>query len=201
MIHFCNLCNTRGVIYPNMQESNLIEQVKKGNTHAFRYIVADQQKLVAHIVGRIVVDRDEIQDVCQEVFIKVYQRINEFRGESRFSTWIASIAYHQCLNHLRKKRRLKEVNFDDDKSVDYLKTDATPDRIFENNETKKMLKSVVESLPLAYRTVITLFYLEEFSYAEIEQITGMPEGTIKSNLFRARAILKEKLMNSSLNRR
>jgi len=183
-----------------MQESNLIDQVKKGNTNAFRYIVANQQKLVFHIVGRIVVDRDEIQDVCQEVFIKVYQRINEFRGESRFSTWIASIAYHQCLNHLRKKRRLNEVNFEEDASFDWLKTDESPDRIFENNETKKVLKAVVENLPLAYRTVITLFYLEEFSYAEIEQITGMPEGTIKSNLFRARAILKEKLMNSSLNR-
>ena len=183
-----------------MQESNLIEQVKRGNTNAFRFIVANHQKLVAHIVGRIVLDRDEIQDVCQEVFIKVYQRINEFRGESRFSTWIASIAYHQCLNHLRKKRRLNEVNFDEDKSVDNLKTETDPDRIFENNETKRVLKSVVESLPLAYRTVITLFYLEEFSYVEIEQITGMPEGSIKSNLFRARAILKEKLMNSSLNR-
>jgi RNA polymerase sigma factor (sigma-70 family) len=182
-----------------MQESNLIDQVKKGNTNAFRYIVANQQKLVAHIVGRIIRDRDEIQDVCQEVFIKVFQRINEFRGESRFSTWIASIAYHQCLNHLRKKRRLNEVNFEEDGSVGNLKSETTPDRIFENNETKRVLKTVVESLPLAYRTVITLYYLEEFSYTEIEQITGMAESSIKSNLYRARAILKEKLMNSSLN--
>ena len=181
-----------------MQESNLIDQVKKGNTNAFRYIVANHQKLVAHIVGRIVLDRDEIQDVCQEVFIRVFQRIDEFRGESRFSTWIASIAYHQSINHLRKKRRLNEVNFEEDVSVDHFKSETTPDRIFENNETKRLLKLVIESLPLAYRTVITLFYLEEFSYAEIEQITGMAEGTIKSNLFRARAVLKEKLMNSSL---
>ena len=91
--------------------------------------------------------------------------------------------------------------FEDDVSVDYLKTETTPEKIFENNETKRVLKVVVESLPLAYRTVITLFYLEEFSCAEIEQITGMAEGSVKSNLFRARAILKEKLMNSSLNRR
>jgi len=183
-----------------MQETNLIDQVKRGNTHAFRYIVANNQKLVAHIVGRIVLDRDEIQDVCQEVFIKVYQRINEFRGESRFSTWIASIAYHQCLNHLRKKRRLNETNIDD-LPIEHFQNEASPDIIFDNNETKRLLKQIVESLPLSYRTVITLFYLEEFSYAEIEQITGMPEGTIKSNLFRAKAILKEKLSNTSLNSR
>lgn len=181
-----------------MQESNLIDQVKRGNTHAFRFIVANQQKLVVHIVGRIVLDKDEIQDICQEVFIKVFQKIKEFRGESRFSTWIASIAYHQCMNHLRKKRRLNECAYDDDASIEYLKTELTPDHIFENNETKRLLKLLVESLPLAYRTVITLFYLEEFSYAEIEQITGMPESSIKSNLFRARAILKEKLINTSL---
>ena len=181
-----------------MQESNLIDQVKRGNTHAFRYIVANHQKLVVHIVGRIVLEKDEIQDVCQEIFIKVYQRINEFRGESRFSTWIASIAYHQCLNHLRKKRRLNECAYEDDASIENLKAELTPERIFESNETKRLLKVVIESLPLAYRTVITLFYLEEFSYAEIEQITGMAEGTIKSNLFRARAILKEKLTNTSI---
>ena len=201
MIPFCNLCSCRGVLHQNMQESNLVDQVKKGNTNAFRFIVANHQKLVAHIVGRIVVDQDEIQDVCQEVFIKVYQQINEFRGESRFSTWIASIAYHQCLNHLRKKRRLNEITYDEDASVNYLKADTTTEQIIENNETKRLLKQVVESLPLAYRTVITLFYLDEFSYTEIEQITGMPEGTVKSNLFRARAILKEKLMNTSLNTR
>jgi RNA polymerase sigma factor (sigma-70 family) len=182
-----------------MQESNLIDQVKKGNTNAFRFIVANHQKLVVHIVGRIVVDRDEIQDVCQEVFIKVFQQINAFRGESRFSTWIASIAYHQCINHLRKKKRLNEVNFEEEAMVHSMKTEMTPERIFENKETQSVLKSTIESLPLAYRTVITLFYLEEFSHTEIEQITGMPESSIKSNLFRARAILKEKLINTSLN--
>ena len=199
MFHFCNLCSYKGVLLKNMQESNLVDQVKKGNTNAFRFIVATHQKLVVHIVGRIFLDHDEIQDICQEVFIKVYQRINEFRGESRFSTWIASIAYHQCLNHLRKKRRLNEIAYEEDSTVNNLITDTSTEQIVENNETKRLLKQVVESLPLAYRTVITLFYLEEFSHAEIEQITGMPEGTVKSNLFRARAILKEKLMNTSLN--
>lgn len=181
-----------------MQENYFIEQVKRGNTHAFKYIVANHQKLVVHIVGRIVLERDEIEDVCQEVFIKVYQKIAEFKGESRFSTWIASIAYHQSLNYLRKKRRLNETSFDEDTSILNIPTVFTPEEIFANNEMKRTVKLIVESLPLAYRTVITLFYLEEFSYPEIIQITGMAEGTIKSHLFRARNLLKEKLMNSVL---
>ena|ERR1035437_825169 len=181
-----------------MQENYFIEQVKRGNTHAFKYIVANHQKLVVHIVGRIVLERDEIEDVCQEVFIKVFQKIAEFKGESRFSTWIASIAYHQSLNYLRKKKRLNETSFDEDTSILNIATAFTPEEIFANNEMKRTVKLIVESLPLAYRTVITLFYLEEFSYPEIVQITGMAEGTIKSHLFRARNLLKEKLMNSVL---
>ncbi|NWJ49225.1 MAG: sigma-70 family RNA polymerase sigma factor [Bacteroidetes bacterium] len=181
-----------------MQENYFIEQVKKGNTHAFKFIVANHQKLVVHIVGRIVLEHDEIEDVCQEVFIKVFQKITEFKGESRFSTWIASIAYHQSLNYLRKKRRLNETSFDEDVSILKIATAVTPEEIFANNETKRIVKQIIESLPLTYRTVVTLFYLEEFSYTEIVQITGMTEGTIKSHLFRARNLLKEKLMNSVL---
>jgi RNA polymerase sigma-70 factor (ECF subfamily) len=181
-----------------MQENYFIEQVKKGNTHAFKFIVANHQKLVVHIVGRIVLEHDEIEDVCQEVFIKVYQKIAEYKGESRFSTWIASIAYHQSLNYLRKKRRLNETSFDDEASILNITTTFTPEQIFENREMKRYVKSLVESLPLAYRTVITLFYLEEFSYTEIVQITGIAEGTIKSHLFRARNLLKEKMINSAL---
>lgn len=181
-----------------MQENYFIEQVKKGNTHAFKFIVANHQKLVVHIVGRIVLEHDEIEDVCQEVFIKVFQKITEFKGESRFSTWIASIAYHQSLNYLRKKRRLNETSFDEDVSILKIATAVTPEEIFANNETKRIVKQIIESLPLTYRTVVTLFYLEEFSYTEIVQITGMAEGTIKSHLFRARNLLKEKLMNSVL---
>lgn len=181
-----------------MQENYLIEQVKKGNTHAFRYIVANHQKLVVHIVSRIILDHDEIEDVCQEVFIKVYQKMDEFKGDSRFSTWVASIAYHHSLNCLRKKKRLNETPFDENTSLLDVKTAFTPEQIFENNELKRNLKLMVERLPLAYRTVITLFYLEEFSYTEIVQITGMAESTIKSHLFRARNLLKEKLRNSVL---
>jgi RNA polymerase sigma factor (sigma-70 family) len=182
-----------------MQENYFIEQVKKGNTHAFRYIVANHQKLVVHIVGRIILDYDEVEDICQEVFIKVYQKIGEFKGDSRFSTWIASIAYHHSLNCLRKRKRLNETPFDDNiSSLLDIKTDFTPEQIFENNELKRNVRLMIENLPLAYRTVITLFYLEEFSYTEIVQITGMSEGTIKSHLFRARSLLKEKLMNSVL---
>ncbi len=184
-----------------MQENYLIEQVRKGNTHAFRYIVANHQKLVIHIVGRIILEHDEIEDVCQEIFIKVYQKIAEYRGESKFSTWIAAIAYHYSLNYLRKKKRLNEILLDDDTSLLNVAIPHTPEQIFEKNEMKQSVKLLVERLPLAYRTVITLFYLEEFSYTEIVQITGMTEGTIKSHLFRARNLLKEKLINSTLKER
>jgi RNA polymerase sigma-70 factor (ECF subfamily) len=177
-----------------MNDAELVEQILNGNNNAFRYLVANYQRLVLHVVGRIVWRQDEVEDICQEVFIKVFRKMKRFRGESRLSTWIATIAYNTSISHVRKLARRGEQLYEDNPAVIALERDESLNqKVVEKEEAKKILMEMIELLPVNYRTVLTLFHLEEFSYKEIEEITGMPEGTIKSYLSRARKLLKEKL--------
>ena len=176
-----------------MTDAELVQQILNGNSNAFRFLVAKHQRLVLHVVGRIVQRQEDIEDICQEVFMKVYSKIGKFRGEAKLSTWIARIAYNTSISHLRKEDR-EELSYDERPALVAGETDdSTHHQPLETAEVKKYLMLKIEELPVQYRTVLTLFHLEEFSYREIEEITGMPEGTIKSYLSRARKILKEKL--------
>jgi RNA polymerase sigma factor (sigma-70 family) len=175
----------------SMNDSELTRQIINGNMNAFTFLVNKYQKLVVHITGRLIQRHDELEDVCQEVFLKVYQNLGKYRGECKLSTWIATIAYNTSINYLRKYKKGDEVNPDDSAALRNL-TEYRPDD-FEKDDLHRYIRDQIELLPVQYRTVLTLFHLEEFSYQEIEQITGMPEGTIKSYLFRAKALLKEKL--------
>ncbi|NOY95398.1 MAG: RNA polymerase sigma factor [Chlorobi bacterium] len=177
-----------------MKDAELVQQVLNGNSNAFRFLVSNHQRLVIHIVGRIVQQQEEIEDICQEVFMKVFQKLKKFRGDSKLSTWIATIAYNTSISHLRKNNRYEEASYDEFPGLMSGKTAglSTSGKV-EKEEATKYLMQLIEQLPVHYRTVLTLFHLDEFSYAEIEQITKMPEGTIKSYLSRARKLLKEKV--------
>ena len=175
----------------HMNDLELISQILNGNMNAFTFLVNRYQKLVVHITGRLIQRNDELEDICQEVFLKVYQNLGKYRNECKLSTWIATIAYNTSINYLRKYKKGDEVYPDDSAALRNL-TDYKSDD-FERTDLHRYIRDQIELLPVQYRTVLTLFHLEEFSYQEIEQITGMPEGTIKSYLFRAKALLREKL--------
>lgn len=177
-----------------MNDAELVEQVLNGNNNAFRFLVSKHERLVVHIVGRVVQQHADAEDICQEVFIKVFRKLKRFRGESKLSTWIATIAYNTSISHIRTKKRWGENSLDDEEmNLNWEKGNIYTPQILEKEEAKKYLLQLIELLPANYRTVLTLFHLEEFSYKEIEEITGMPEGTIKSYLSRARKLLKEKM--------
>ena len=135
---------------------------------------------------------DELEDVCQEVFLKVYQNLGKYRSECKLSTWIATIAYNTSINYLRKFKKGDTISSDELPFASNI-SDNNKAIDFERTDLHQYVRIQIDLLPVQYRTVLTLFHLEEFSYQEIEQITGMPEGTVKSYLFRAKALLKEKL--------
>lgn len=177
-----------------MNDAELVQQILNGNENAFRYLVAKHQRLVLHIVGRVVKRQEDVEDICQEVFLKVFRKIKKFRGDARLSTWIATIAYNTSITHIRNQERKQEMLVNEKTPLDKGKSDEWQvQSTVEKKEAKAILLQLIEKLPIQYRTVLTLFHLEEFSYKEIEEITGMPEGTIKSYLSRARKLLKDKL--------
>ena len=178
-----------------MDDVALVNALKSGNTNAFRFLVDKYRNLVWHMVLRMTNRQEDAEDLCQEIFIRVFKQIDKFRGESKLSTWIGSVAYNACVDHMRKSKR--EV-LSDASSLGSLSL-ATSDvslllNNIDRNTMKKLVHQIIEKMPLQYRTVITLFHLEEFSYREIEEITGMPEGTVKSYLSRGREIIRVKMM-------
>jgi len=176
-----------------MNDGELVQQILNGNSNTFRFLVAKHQRLVMHIVVRIVQRQEDVEDICQEVFIKVFSKLKYFRGDSKLSTWIARIAYTTSISYISRKWK-NEQSYDESPAlIANEKDNGANQKFIERDEAKNYLLGLIEQLPMQYRTVLTLFHLEEFSYKEIEEITKMPEGTIKSYLSRARKILKDKL--------
>lgn len=179
------------------QESKqLVASIIAGQTDQFQTLIERYQKLVAHIVFRMVSGEADREDICQEVFVKVYQNLGSFKFGSKLSTWIATIAYNTSLNYLEKK---KVPLYDDlgpeESGLDRLPSDGkAPDEVFESKDISEILRKEIQSLPAQYRTILALYHLEEMSYKEISSITRLPDGTVKSHLFRARKLLKERLM-------
>lgn len=175
-----------------MNDKELIAQIQGGNTNAFRFLVNQHRKLVWHMVLRMVRQQEDAEDICQEVFIRVYKSISKYRGESKLSTWVGAITYNTCLDHVRKKGKELVVHTDQIAELSATQPSPhTPSEVLQRDEVKAIVHGLVGQLPLHYRTVITLFYLEEFSLQEIGEITGMQEGTIKSYLHRGRNLIHD----------
>jgi RNA polymerase sigma factor (sigma-70 family) len=178
-----------------MDTKKLIERIQAGDSAAFQSLVEDYQRLVGHIVFRMVSIKEEREDICQDVFLKIYQNLSEFRSESKLSTWIARIAYNACLNHLEKRKLvpLEELSPTDQSVESILEKSKRPDEITGEKEMSILLEKEINRMPVTFRTILTLYHLDEMSYAQIADVMGLPEGTVKSYLFRARKLLKERL--------
>ena len=176
-----------------MDDKDLIHQTLAGNMNAFTFLVKKYQNLVANMVFRIVQQRDDVQDVCQEVFIKVHKHLAKFKGDSKLSTWIASIAYNTSVSYVQKHRKHISLDWENEGEAFSEINHNSPQLVYEKSEQKKLIRQKVDELPAHFRSIISLYHLEEFSYKEIEEITGMPEGTVKTHLYRARKMLKESL--------
>ena len=174
----------------------LVAAVLAGDRKAFKILIQQYQKLVSHIVFRMVPVSADREDICQEVFIKVYQHLSGFRFDSKLSTWIGRIAYNTSLNFLEKKRLplLDDLGDDDNEYIPADDAGEMPDEALENKELKAILNREIEKLPPVYQTVVMLFHLDHLSYEQIGQITQLPDGTVKSYLFRARRLLKDRLL-------
>ncbi|MGZ3777924.1 MAG: RNA polymerase sigma factor [Mucilaginibacter sp.] len=173
-------------------EKEVVTSVLNGDLRAFELLVKQYEKLVFYVIHRLVKDQQAAEDICQEVFIKVYNSLERFSFQSKLSTWVARIAYLTAINYVRKYNREKASDYPED-IENYHFTVDTPEQLLTKKDTANYVEQLILQLPEKYRTVLTLYHLNEFSGPEIEEITGMPEGTVKSYLFRARKLLKEKI--------
>lgn len=162
----------------------------RGDKHAFATIIHNTERLVTSIIFKMIHNAEDRKDIAQDVYLKVFRKLNSFRFESKLSTWIGHIAYTTCLDNLKKKKlslTLDNDNGDEEKFTDAL---IIQDERSLQRDLKQILQQGIEQLPPLYQTLITLYHTEELSYEEIMRITELPEGTVKNYLFRARKMLR-----------
>lgn len=186
-------------------DRSLIEQVLQGDQIAFKKVVKNTERLVAQMTFKMIANKEDRKDLVQEIYLKVFNNLANFKFQSKLSTWIAQITYNTCCKYLAKKKLVLYENiYSNDnedaleiisnKMVDISKNELES-RLF-SKETNRILQIEIEKLPPLYKMLITLYHNEELSYAEIAEITSLPNGTIKSYLFRARCILKNNIMRT-----
>ncbi len=179
------------------KDAVLVSAVLKGDHRAFYHLVQQHQRLVGHMVSRIVNRTEDCEDISQEVFLRVYQRLPTFRFQSKLSTWIATLAYRTALNYLKKEEKRTTEPLDHVREYALDVPDAAEQ--LDKKATHTFVHEQIAQLPVHYRTVLTLFHLEEMSLSEIQEITDMPLGTVKNYLFRARKLLKDRLQARFIN--
>lgn len=174
---------------------DLIEALKKGDPHAFDELMNRYQLKVSRIVGRYVRDQTEVLDVCQEVFIKAYRSLKKFRGDSSFYTWLYRIAINTSKNYLISQgRRLPDIDIAVPDMEYFMMRNApretgTPERLLMRDEIEHVVYDTIEHLPKDLKTAIMLREMEGMSYEEIAAIMNCPVGTVRSRIFRARAVI------------
>lgn len=179
----------------NPDDRQLVEKIVNGESRAFAVVIRDTERLVNQIVYRMISIPADRGDIAQDVYLKAFHKLKEFRFQCKLSTWIGQIAYNTCLKYLAKKRLLYLE--EPSAAADAAGQEAPgPELLFTKKQVGGILQEAVDSLPPVYRTLVVLFHLEELSYEEIAVITGLPQGTIKSYLFRARRQLKETLLSN-----
>jgi RNA polymerase sigma-70 factor (ECF subfamily) len=183
------------------REQLLVRRLRERDERAFRELITEHRDRVYNLTYRMLGNRAEAEDVAQEVFITVFKTIDSFREEAKFSTWLYRVAVNHC------KNRIKYLSRRHDRAQDELDENAgavvssgpagpmpRPDRAVEGAQMEKVMQEAIASLDEDHRLVIVLREIEDLSIEEICEITGLPDGTVKSRLHRARLALRKKIV-------
>lgn len=179
----------------------LVDAVLSKTPGAFERLVGEYQGLCWHIVHRLVRHAEDAQDLCQETFLRVHQNLHQYRYDCPLKHWIARVAYSIALRHLQRRKIALGAELQSDEAlvlpedeVDHVDYAALCDDLL----IARRLRTAIDALAPLPRMLLTLYHFDDVSIPEIVQITGLPAGTIKSHLFRARLKLRELLEHRSL---
>jgi RNA polymerase sigma factor (sigma-70 family) len=201
LLHFVTFlsCLRQMLQMVNFNDAYYIEKVLQGNNAAFSYLVNRYSDLVYSIALKILNNTSDAEDLAQEVFITAYQSLKDYRGSSKFSTWLYRITYNKAISKLRKPKH--EINALEERVLkDFEGDDTNPDvyrdrgfvqEFIDEEEKIQVLEKVIRQLPVDEQLLIMLYYFEEQSVNEISTITKMSVSNVKVKLFRIRKKMKE----------
>jgi RNA polymerase sigma-70 factor (ECF subfamily) len=188
--------------HEDKEESRFIARLASRDERAFNELVMLYQERVFRILLRMLGRRDEAEDMAQEVFVQVFKAVGTFRGDSKLSTWIYRIAVNLCKNRVKYlKRRRSEVQDEYEALAERSPLTAgggvtsgdiaRPDQMVEGLQLERVVQECIVELEPDFREVLILRDVEDLSYEELCEVTGLPDGTVKSRLHRARGMLKQ----------
>ena len=178
----------------------LVAASKNGDQEAFAQLVQRYQRRVFNLVYRMLQQYEEATEITQEAFLATWQGLPAFRGDARFPTWLYRIAYNCCLKQLelRKRDRALQIALQAEQVLQDANNEQRTDAELDACDRQALIREHLSQLPAKYRIVLILRHLQDMTYEEMAEILTIPIGTIKTHLFRARNLLKERLQ--SLNR-
>ena len=193
---------------PEGYEEKLIERLKRRDEAAFNELVRVYQGKIFRLVFRMLGDKAEAEDLAQEVFVTVFKSIDGFRGDSKLSTWLYRVATNHCKNRIKylnrrargQKKELDEIADRDAIESGTMSTSAQvhrPDDMATAKQTESIVQRALGELPDDQRELVVLRDIENMTYEEIQDVTGLPEGTVKSRLHRARLALQKRVIELS----
>lgn len=180
------------------QERELLRRCQAGDEDAWREFIEAYKHMVYSLAYEMLRNAEDAEDAAQEVFINAFRAIGSFRGDARLSTWLYRVTKNVCLNYIRQRDRVdyesldnQEVNWEDIVSDE--DSFPSPEEIALRRELREVVRRKIDELPPIYRTAIIMCDIQQLSYDEAAQILNVPVGTLKSQVFRGRRMLKEKL--------
>lgn len=184
-----------------MSENEIIEQLRLGKESAFRKLVETYQKMVIKTCFGLVQNREDAEDIAQDVFIEIYRNIKKFRANSKLSTWLYRIAVNRSLNHIRNNKKNKWLqSFEDavsNKNKEYQQIESSksdqPEYELEKKQRAAILHEAINSLPKNQKIAFTLSKYEDLSYQEIAEVMEVSLSSVESLIFRAKKGLQKKL--------
>ena len=182
------------------QEYLIVQQVLEGNTNAFEELVLEYEKKVYNVALRILGNSEDAADMTQEAFIKAFNSLSGFRGDSKFSVWLTRIVSNLCLDFLRSRSRRPTVSLSveddegDDVQLDIADVSQSPELLLERSLTRESVRRGLKALPEDYREILLLREIQGLSYDEIAEAMNIEVGTVKSRIFRGRKKLCDYLI-------
>lgn len=173
----------------------LVAMAQKGDLTAYEALVHRYQHKVFNLASKMVNNREDALDIAQEIFMQIYLALPGFRGESVFSTWVYRVASNKCLDYLRKKKVEKEKTVTSfEENIMFGDSRDSPEELVIRREESRKVREALDSLPRHYRIVIILHHYQQLRYKEIAEVLNQPVKTVATRLYRAKLILKKKLI-------
>lgn len=172
-----------------MDEGKIVQRARRGDAAAFEQLVTAYRDRVYRLALRLCGNEADADEVAQDAFLAAWRGLPNFRGESKFSTWLYQLVNHAAIDLLRREKR--QVAAEDIDEVDAPDSAPSPHHLAERNEQRQAVREAVLALPPEQRQVVVLRFMEELSYEEIGAALHLPTGTVKSRLNRAKAALRE----------